>query len=268
MRLSHIICVAVTCATATGSPQAATTSTVSSNASGKACQASDFRPIRGYCANDYLQFDVLWDAVDAALGDAFVRYFPLQMEGEGDLPPAVQIRHQEDPSRSRLWRGEFMISITISADTVSARFWRAKQPLQVQLHQLVHERLYADIAATFAKSALGADSPEWANVVRGMVPAKADLVNAIQIERFVTTNGTCPALDTQLSKARQLTLRASLPYSGANSPVNIYLHPEIYDVVLDEYPRLVHVRGADHDDPFFAWAEETVRALQECWKPA
>jgi hypothetical protein len=143
--------------------------------------------------------DVLWDAVQDARSAAFLRYFPLQIDVAEDPPPAVQIRHQEDPSHSRLWRGEFMISITISANTVSAKFWRAKQPLQVQLHQLVHERLYADIAAAFAKSALGADSPEWADVVRGMVPAKADLVNDIQIERFVTTNATCPALDTQLS---------------------------------------------------------------------
>jgi hypothetical protein len=267
MRLSHIICVAVACATATGSPRAATTSTASSNASGKTCQERDFRPIRGYCADDYLQFDVLWDAVQDAQGEAFLRYFPLQMEVVEDLPPAVQIRHREDPSRSR-WRGEFMISVTVSPNAVSAKFWRAKAPLQVQLHQLVHERLYAGIAEAFAKSALAADSPEWAGVVRGMVPAKADLVNAVQIERFVTTNATCPALDTQLSKARQLTVRASLPYTAANPPLKMYLHSEVYDVVLDGYPRLVHVRGADHDDPFFAWAEETVHALQECWRPA
>jgi hypothetical protein len=267
MRLRHFVCVAVTCATTVG-PQAATPSTPLTDASGRTCQVRDYRPIRGYCADDYLQMDVLWDAVQDARSAAFLRYFPLQIDVAEDPPPAIQIRHQEDPSRSRRWRGEFMISVTVSPNTLSAKFWRAKEPLQVQLHELVHERLYAGIAEAFAKSALAADSPEWAGVVRSMVPAKADLINEIQIERFVTTNATCPALDAQLSKARQLTVHASLPYTASNPPLKMYLHSEVYDVVLEGYPRLVHVRGADHGDPFYAWAEETVRALQECWTPA
>jgi hypothetical protein len=232
----------------------------------KACIFSDFRPIRGYCAEDYLGFDIIFeDAIAPAEHDAFVQYFSINTEGS-DIPE-VQIRHSEDSARRRK-RGEFMITIERRrGDVFAAKFWRAREPLRIQLYALVHERLYPKIAEAFAKSKLGADSPEWEAKVRGMVPATADLVREIQVEHFATTSATCPALDAQLLKLRNLTVRASLPGVGVDSTglLTIYLHPEIYDVVLYNYPRLVYVSGPDDDDPFFAWAEETVGALQTCW---
>jgi hypothetical protein len=136
--------------------------------------------------------------------------FPVRTEDGRPPLAAVQIRHQEDPSRSRRWRGELMISVEASPNPASviagpnaivAKLWRTKQPLQVQLHQWVHERLYSRIAEAFAKTNLAAESPKWEGVVRGMAP-------------------------------------------------------------------LIHVRGTDHNDPFFPWAQKAVRALEACWSPA
>ena len=223
--------------------------------------------MRGFCPEAYLREDVFWSAVGETRRDVFDRYFSLDEESW----LAAQIRHTEDPSHARRWRGEFMIHIKQApASVLTAEFWRAKKPLRVQLHEVL-QRLYPKIAAAFAKSDLRPDSDEWAQQVRNMVPTKAQLVAEIVIEHLATSNEDCPALETQLGKAQKLTLPPPTPPSGTRADgveyVRIALHAEWYDVVLYTYPRRVHVNDADADDPYFAWAEETVGALEPCWKP-
>src|SRR5215469_8253359 len=75
-----------------------------SRGSGHICGPSEFKPIRGYCSEDYLGFDNLWEVVDAARRDAFTWYFTINTGDQGELSvPEVQIRHDEDPTRSRRW---------------------------------------------------------------------------------------------------------------------------------------------------------------------
>lgn len=225
------------------------------------CADSKYPPIRGYCSTDYLRLDVLVEARAGIREQALGHYFSLDMQALG---PDIQILHDEDPSRAREWRGEFMIRI-FNARTASPRaeFWRAKQPLEVQLHELVNQRLYQRIADAFARTRLKPDSDAWAGRIRAMIPPQEQLVEEIRIERFSTSGKECSALSSQVDRLRMLTLPLLLP----EDLPRLSLHGESYDVVVKSYTTQVHVVAEDHLHPLFEWAEETVGALESCWKP-
>lgn len=229
------------------------------------CPESEYRPIRGYCSADYLRIDVLWEAVREIRRQAFRRFFTLDLDTRG---PDVQILHDEDPSRGREWRGEFMVRITgVAEGMLRAEFWRAREPLQAQLHQLVHQRLYGRIADAFAKTDLKPDSDAWAARVRALVPPQNQLLDEIQIDQFSASAEGCPELSVGIDRLRTLTLPAPLHSSGMDGVLGLSFHPEWYEIVVNSFARLVHVRDEDDRNPYFTWAEEMVGALDPCWKP-
>lgn len=233
------------------------------------CPDSEFKPIRGFCSKQYLRFDVLDEIGHEAKRLAFEKYFPLVITWRDDslFRLDVQIRHNETPLRSRKWRGEFLILIQRESSGFSAKFVRAKSPLWPQVHRFLHEQSYKKIAEAFARSSLSADDPAWAAEVRRLVPAAEAVAAEVEIERFVTDTRACPALVNRINDVALLSPEPVI-YAEDGEAFDIQIHPEIYDVVLAKYPRLLYTSETESERAFFKWAEGTVQALETCWKPA
>lgn len=225
-------------------------------------------PIRGYCPDDYLRLDLVEERVDVAVAAAKERYFPLDLAGDRFPARVVQLRHGEEPSRGRRWRGEFSIVIDKDRSGYEGVLTRPKQPLIVEVRGIVH-KAYGPIAEAFVQSSLTPQDPAWAEQVRRMLPPVEAVVRDIRIERSTTDSETCPVLKARV--AAVMTLRPE-PMQAPNKPgepdvIPIYVHPEWYDVVVTSYSRVIYVYELDSDAAFFKWAEETVQALGPCWKP-
>jgi hypothetical protein len=150
-----------------------------------------------------------------------------------------------------------LISITRG---LGADFTRAKSPLWLQLHRLIHEQSYKRIARAVAKADMAPDSADWAESVRALLPPRELTLHALEIERFTTSMDNCPALSAQFSEA--MTIRP--PPVGDRVPMMI--HPQLYEVVVRVSLRALYVTDIEPENPFFAWAERTVAALGPCWK--
>jgi hypothetical protein len=232
-------------------------------------QDSQFKPIRGFCSNQYLRFDVLDEIGQDAKRLAYEKHFPLIITWKDDdlFRLAIQIRHDETPLRSRKWRGEFLILIRRETSGLSAEFVRAKSPLWPQVHRYLHEQSYARIAEAFARSSLNADDPAWAAEVRRLVPSAGEVVSAIKIERFATDDQACSVLADRVGEVARLTPEPIIDVEE-RATLDIQMHPESYEVVLANYPRLLYATDTEPKRALFKWAEGTVQALQTCWRPA
>lgn len=80
--------------------------TLAAHAEGRVKCPSDneFKPIRGFCSEEYLRFDVLDEIGHAATKLAREKHFPLVLDWEDRtlFRLAAQIRHNETPLRSRM----------------------------------------------------------------------------------------------------------------------------------------------------------------------
>lgn len=227
--------------------------------------------IRGYCPDDYLRLDLIEERVDAAVAVALDRYFSLDIEGHRFPARIAHLRHGEDPSRGRRWRGEFSIAIEKGSSGYVAELTRPKQPLRVEARRIVYEA-YKPIAEAFARSSLKPPDQHWAEQVRRILPPIEAIVRGIRIERWATDGESCPAL--QARTAAVVTLQPE-PLQAPNTrkkpgvpeTLPIYLHPEWYEVVVSNYVRTIYVRDLDSDAAFFKWADGTVQAFEPCWQP-
>lgn len=111
----------------------------------KCPEGGEFRPVRGFCAEQYLRHDVLDEVGRAAEKLAFAKHFPLILDwaNDGLFSLVVQIRHTETPLRSRKWRGEFLVLIRDQGPGFRGELVRAKSPLWPQVHRYLHERHYS-----------------------------------------------------------------------------------------------------------------------------
>lgn len=228
--------------------------------------------IRGYCPDDYLRLDLVEERVDAAVAAAKDRYFSLDIDGDRFPDRIVQLRHDEDPSRGRRWRGEFLIVIEGGRSGYAAELTRPKQPLRVEVRRVVYEA-YKPIAEAFARSSLAPRDPLWAEQVRRMLPPVEAIVRDIGIVRSATDSSICQALKERVAavlilQPEPLHARKAAAKPGELVAIPIYIHPEWYDVVATSYVRVIYVHELDPDAAFFRWAEETVQALEPCWKPS
>lgn len=235
------------------------------------CRSGEFKPIRGFCSDEYLRFDILDEVGRAAAKLAREKYFPLVLDwSQGDRALnglSVQIRHDETPLRSRKWRGEFLILIRDKRPALTAEFVRAESPLWVQVHRYLHEGHYSKIAAAFSRSTLRADDPAWAAEVLRLLPSVEEVAAVLRVERFVTDDQSCPAVRQRIQVAARLAPEPVIEAEESNT-ISVQTHPERYDVVLANYPRLFYTTDTEPERAFFKWAEETVEALGPCWKPS
>lgn len=241
---------------------------LAANSEGKPCAEWDgLKTIRGFCPEEYLRLDVLDEVGRAAKDLASETYFPLVIRRADAFSFAVQIRHDEEPLRSRKWRGEFLIVVRDERPGLAAVFARAKQPLWAQIHALVHEKHYKVIAEAFERTALAAGDKAWAEEVKHILPPVDKVVEAIQIERLATDSKTCPVLAQHVGALTGLRPEPVFE-KESDETISVAVHPEIYEVVIARYPRVLYTTDHDPQSVFFKWAEDTVQALEPCWKPA
>jgi hypothetical protein len=229
-------------------------------------EGCEFKPIRGFSAGKYLRQDVFDEIGRAAEKLAFERHFPLILDwaNDGLFSRVVQIRHTETPLRSRKWRGEFLVLIRDQGPRLRGELVRAKSPLWPQVHRYLHERHYSKIAAAFARNTLSADDPAWAAEVRRLLPSVEEVAAAREVERFAIDAKSCPALTERLRAVARLAPEPIVE-AEQSTKLRIQVHPEVYEVVLANYPRLLYTTDTEPERTFFKWAEETVGTLEPCW---
>jgi hypothetical protein len=230
----------------------------------KACaEWGDLKVIRGYCPEEYVRQDVLDATAHAAKDFASQTLFPLKLRREA-FEFTAQIRHDEEPLRSRKWRGEFLIVIDEAAE-LKATLTRAKRPLWPQVHALVHEKHYQVIAEAFEKSMLSPSDEAWADEVKRLLPDTSAVVRDIEIETGSTDGKACPALAQRMKLL--VGLKPEAVIERKSDMISIAVHPETYEVVVANYPRALYTTDTDPKSAFFKWAEGTVQALEPCWRP-
>lgn len=112
-----------------------------------------------------------------------------------------------------------------------------------------------------------ADDPVWAAEVRRLLPSVEEVAAGLEVERSVTDEQACPALRQRLRIVAGLTPEPIIEAEKSNT-LSVQIHPEVYDVVLANYPRMLYTTDTGPERTFFKWADETVHALEPCWKPA